>query len=67
NLDIILADLVRIPDMQPGTMLWAMLKGLAIGRAQPGGEPFGFGLDGQDFAHQLGPAVYPPVNALLKA
>lgn len=67
DIDVILADLLRIPDMQPGTMLWAMLKGLAIGRAQPGGGPFGFGLDGQDFAHQPGPATYPPVNALLKA
>jgi hypothetical protein len=65
NLDIILIDLLRIPDMQPGTMLWAMLHGLATGRARPG-EPFGFGLDGQPFEHQPGPVTYPAVKLLLK-
>lgn len=65
NLDVILCDLLRIPDMQPGTMLWALLKGLATGRAQPG-KPFGFGLDGKPFEHQPGPAIYPAAKLLLK-
>lgn len=65
NLDVILADLLRIPHMKPGTLLWAMLKGLATGRAQPR-ERFGFGLDGQDFGHRPAPAAYPAVKLLLK-
>jgi hypothetical protein len=67
DLDTILRDLCLLPDMQPGTMLWAMVKGLAVGRAQPGGEPFPFGKDGQPFEHELGPAVYPSAKLLLKA
>lgn len=65
NLEIILADLLRIPDMEPRTLVWAMFKGLAVGRAQPG-EPFGFGLDGQPFDHRPGPATYPLAKDLLR-
>ncbi|WP_214853468.1 hypothetical protein [Arthrobacter sp. ISL-65] len=67
DLVVILADLLKIPNMQPGTMLWATVKRLAVGRAQPGGEPFGYGLDGQTFEHDLGPALYPVAKNLLKA
>lgn len=47
-------------------MLWAMLKGLPVGRGEPGGEPFAYGLDGEPFEHELGPAAYPAVTELLR-
>lgn len=62
----VLRDLAKIPNMQPGVMLWAMMKGLPVGRGEPGEEPFGHGLDGQPFEHGLGPAAYPAVTELLR-
>lgn len=41
-------------------------KGLATGRAQPGGGPFKYGLDGEPFDQQPGPANYPSAQALLR-
>jgi hypothetical protein len=62
----VLRDLAKIPHMEPKVMLWAMMKGLPVGRAEPGGEPFAYGLDGEPFEHQLGPAAYPAVTELLR-
>lgn len=50
--------------MQPGVMAWAMLNGLPVGRAEPGGQPFAYGLDGKPFEHDLGPAAFPAVAEL---
>lgn len=36
---LLLQDLGKIPSLQPVAMAWAMLKGLPVGRAEPGGEP----------------------------
>lgn len=66
DLDAVLFDLLKIPNMQPGIMLWGMLKGLPVGRAIPGGEPFPYGLDGQVFSYDLGPARYPDVPTLMQ-
>lgn len=65
--DSVLLDLAKIPDMQMGVMAWAVLKGLPVGRAVAGGAPFAYGLDGQAFEHQFGPATYPPVRELYRA
>jgi len=65
--DSVLRDLAKLPNMQPGTMLWAMTKGLPVGRGEPGADPFGYGLDGQPFEHALGPAAYPAVTDLLRS
>jgi hypothetical protein len=62
--EAVLRDLARIPHMQPGIMLWATLKGLPVGRAEPGGESFTYGLDGEPFQHEPGPANYPAVAEL---
>lgn len=62
--DSVLRDLLMIPQMAMGTMAWAMLNGLPVGRAAPGGEPFAYGLDGQPFEHLAGPSSYPAVAAL---
>lgn len=62
----VLQDLGKIPSLQPVAMAWAMLKGLPVGRAEPGGEPFAYGLDGQPFVHELGPAAYPVVTELFR-
>jgi hypothetical protein len=64
--DTVLEDLLQIPNMQPSVMAWAMLKGLPVGRAQPGGEPFGYGLDGKAFNYGSGPAGYPAVLTLMR-
>lgn len=64
--DSVLRDLAKIFHMNPGVMLWAMAKRLPVGRGEPGGEPFAYGLDGQSFEHELGPAAYPAVTELLR-
>ncbi|MFF2842335.1 hypothetical protein [Paenarthrobacter sp. NPDC057981] len=64
--DAVLRDLLKIPDMAMGTMAWAMLNGLPIGRAIPGGDPFGYGLDGQTFEHAVGPPTYPAVSEMFR-
>lgn len=64
--EAVLRDLSKIPQMQLGDMAWAMLKGLPVGRATPGGEPFAYGLDGQPFEHAFGPAAYPAVSELFR-
>lgn len=65
RLDRIQEDLLSIPNMPMGVMAWAMLKGLPVGRAQPG-EQFGYGMDGVSFEHELGPAAYPAVKELFR-
>lgn len=62
----VLRDLAKIPHMAPGVTLWATMKGLPVGRGEPGGELFAYGLDGQPFEHELGPAAYPAVTELLR-
>lgn len=62
----VLQDLAKIPNMPPSVMLWAMMNGLPVGRATPGGGPYAYGLDGQPFVHELGPAAYPAVTELLR-
>lgn len=62
----VLRDLTTIPNMAAGVMMWAMFKGLPVGRAEPGGEPFAYGLDGQPFVHEGGPVSYPAVRDLLR-
>jgi hypothetical protein len=62
----VLRDLAKIPHMEPRVMLWAIMKGLPVGRGEPGGEPFGYGLDGKPFEHNLGPAAYPTDTELLR-
>lgn len=64
--DEIARALLLVPAMPMNVSMWAMMKGLPIGRAQPG-EPFGFGLDGQPFESILGPAAYPSVIELARA
>jgi hypothetical protein len=64
---MVLSDLSLLPNMQPGTMAWAMLKGLPVGRAAAGGDPFNYGLDGEAFQHELRPATYPPVSKLFRS
>ena len=64
--EAVLRDLAKIPHMEPIVTFWAMTKGLPVGRAQPGGEPFAYGLDGEPFQHELGPAAYPVVTELLR-
>lgn len=64
--DAVLRDLAKIPNMQPGDMMWAMLKGLPVGRGKPGEEPFPYGLDGEPFQYELGPASFPPVTKLFR-
>ncbi len=63
--ELVQRDLLTIPNMPMNVMAWAMLKGLPIGRSQPG-EKFGFGLDGEPFEHELGPAKYPAVKELFR-
>lgn len=62
----VLRDLAKIPHMEPLVMLWSMMKGLPVGRGEPGGEPFAYGLDGEPFEHGLGPAAYPAVTELMR-
>jgi hypothetical protein len=64
--DEIARALLLVPEMSLNLRAWAMMKGLPIGRAQPG-EPFGFGLDGQSFDVIPGPAAYPSVVELARA
>jgi hypothetical protein len=64
--DAVLRDLAKIPSMQPGIVMWAMLKGLPVGRGKPGGEPFTYGLDGEAFEYELGPAAFPAVKKLFR-
>lgn len=64
--EAVLRDLAKLPHMSMGTMGWAMLKGLPVGRAIPGGEPFAYGLDGLAFEHELGPARYPVVTEMFR-
>jgi hypothetical protein len=64
--DEIARALLLIPEMSMNVSMWAMMKGLPIGRATPG-EPFGFGVDGQSFNHYPGPAAYPTVLGLARA
>ena len=64
--DAVLGDLAKIPQMALGTMAWAMLNRLPIGRATPGGEPFAYGLDGQPFEHLAGPANFPAVTEMFR-
>jgi hypothetical protein len=58
--------LLLVPEMSLGVSLWAMMKGLPTGRAQPG-EPFSFGLDGLPFDRNPGPATYPSPIQLARA
>ncbi|MEV7604188.1 hypothetical protein AB0N65_01950 [Paenarthrobacter sp. NPDC089322] len=64
--DLVIKDLFGIKQMSEQTVLWAMLQGLPIGRATPGGEPFAYGLDGQPFENVAGPAVNPPIKQLFR-
>lgn len=64
--EAVIQDLVSIKQMSLETMLWAMLQGLPIGRAAPGGAPFAYGLDGQPFEHVAGPAGYPSVQQMIR-
>lgn len=64
--DVVLEDLLKLPHMQVGFSAWAMLKGLPIGRATPGGVPFAYGLDGEPFEHPLGPAGFPRIADLYR-
>ncbi|WP_314191274.1 HNH endonuclease [uncultured Arthrobacter sp.] len=67
NPEAVLHDLSLLPNMQPGVMAWAMLKSLPVGRATAGGDPFNYGLDGEAFEHELGPASYPSVSKLFQS
>ena len=64
--DAVLRDLAKIPHMSPSVTLWATMNRLPVGRAATVGEPFAYGLDGQPFVHELGPAAYPAVTELLR-
>lgn len=64
--DAVLRDLAKIPNMEPKVMMWAMMNRLPVGRGEPGGQPFAYGLDGEPFEHELGPAAYPAVTELLR-
>ncbi|WP_284991021.1 HNH endonuclease [Arthrobacter sp. efr-133-TYG-120] len=64
--EAVLRDLAKIPEMRMETMLWAMLNGLPISRATPGGKPFAYGLDGEPFNHRSGPAEFPAVAELFR-
>jgi hypothetical protein len=65
--DLVVRDLLLIPDMPPSAIEWAQANRLPVGRAQPGGETFGFGLDGTPFEYGSGPDSYPPVKALFRS
>lgn len=67
NTESVLHDLRMIPNMQLGDMAWAMLKGLPVGRAMPGGDAFDYGLGGEIFEHELGPADFPSVSQLFRS
>lgn len=54
--------LLLIPEMPVAVTEWAEKKGLPIGRAEPG-QPFGFGLDGQEIVRQS-VTKYPTIRAL---
>ncbi|WP_224094945.1 hypothetical protein [Arthrobacter sp. StoSoilB13] len=62
----VIQDLFKIKQMREDTMLWAMLQGLPISRATPGGGPFAYGLDGQPFEHMTGPANNPSIKELFR-
>lgn len=64
--DEVASALRLVPEMSMELSLWAMLKGLPIGRSRPG-EPFGFGLDGQSIKRYPGPLDYPSVVELARA
>ncbi|WP_043434220.1 hypothetical protein [Arthrobacter sp. I3] len=64
DTEAVLVDLSKIPHMHPRVTLWAMLNGLPIGRAEPGGEPFAYGLDGQPVSNHPGPNAFPSVGDL---
>lgn len=62
----VLKDLCLLPSMSAETMAWAVSRGLPVGRGNPDGSPFMYGLDGAAVAHSPEPAIYPAVKALAK-
>lgn len=62
----ILADLLLLPSMSAETMTWATSRRLSVGRGNPDGSPFMYGLDGEAVAHSPEPTNYPAVKAFAK-
>lgn len=64
--DLVVRDLLTIPQMPLSAVEWALANQLPVGRAQPGEGSFGFGMDGEPFEYDSGPEAYPPVKALFR-
>lgn len=64
--EAILADLLLLPSMSAETMAWAMGRGLPVGRGNPEGAPFMYGLDGLPVQYSPVPAEYPELKAFSK-
>lgn len=58
----ILADLMLLPSMSAETMAWAVGRGLPVGRGNPDGSPFMYGLDGERVPYSPEPAKFPALK-----
>lgn len=62
----ILADLLLLPSMSAEAMGWAVGRGLPVGRGNPDGSSFLYGLDGVAVPHSQEPANFPKLKAFSK-
>lgn len=62
----VLADLLLLPGMSAEAMVWAVSRGLPIGRGNPDGSPFMYGLDDAVVEYSSEPASYPQIKQLSK-
>lgn len=62
----ILADLTLLPGMSEDTMAWAVAHGLPVGRGNPDGTPFLYGLDGGEVAYSAEPRAFPSLREFNK-
>lgn len=62
----ILADLLLLPSMSAETMEWAVGRGLPVGRGNPDGSPFMYGLDGTAVPYSAEPSTFPRLKDFTK-